>query len=1129
MSIAKDAMKAGFAWSAALVTGMGLADADGGMRVATSAFVPSNHAVIVSDRADGRFVATRGVVQEMTRRVRPRLAFDPKFTPAEFAAWQGKVRGKLRELMGFRDLPPAPAPKRLSAERRDGYTLERWEHYPLDGAAVPFLMLVPDGVSASSPAATVLCVPGTHLSKESLCGEPELSPLFAVKEYAEENRMALQYCRAGLVAVAVDNPGFGETSDLARAANRKNLVWRDVQTFASYLLSNGTSYMGYTSFVNHRLLEALRRDPRVDTSRLATSGHSLGAWTAGFLAVLNPDVKAAVMNQCIYSWREAAKVRTCPDADGNRPGEWGMGAFYTIPGLYTWFDIPDVFASIAPRAAFYTEGMGERDRLRVYEPAYRIAGAADGLKMQPFPDFADPKKRFNGEVPEGLRAEVDFWPYVSVTPALHYFKGRAAVPWLKAVLNRLVIKAGDGAPEAEFVAPDTVRLRANFSTNRGDRVFWRFALREDLRRTGGISFEMKCDDLAAFTEIGFYFGGDGRSGRWAYTGSCVPRKQGEWETVTIPKHAFLRNEGEAGGWGKVDWFALSPWRAGTKDVDIFIRNIRVNRIDPDVVVVRGDLSHKRHAARTGGDYVKASSRMTKFMGEMGLKVAEMAEGELDERALSGVKLVVFPWTPELPAESLKAVRTYIANGGRILACYDFPGERGDLLGLEGRFFPPPRQPYLTGIVRNGAGLAGQPEKTGQASWCCTKATLKGPGEVLAWWQGPDRKPLDIPALVKVPSGYFFAHGWQGDASGMRELMRAICLDVCPAWRTQLDAAEKARTEAAAAERAWVLSQPSVAGETRGISTHFAEGPQGYTWDEAAEAVKRAGFQKLTGNVAWGWGTGIFHKEAREMLAACRKHGLQSSFWMVMWQPRWDYRGPKAAHMQRDFAGKELNWLCPSDPSNRTLQVEMALELAHMGPDIVSLDYIRYPGPEACFCPLCRAAFEARLGRAVANWPADVRKDAALAAEWKKFRCDNITRTVREISHRMRRECPKVKLAGSFFQFVEGPAEHQGQDWVAWCHEGLFDIAGMMLYVSADSPYAYEAILRQEIEAVKGSGVNLVPTIGLETWPDPAHDARRLCEQVSVIRAQGLKAYNVFQFCDRLLKIAPDLKKGVFAK
>ena len=414
-------------------------------------------------------------------------------------------------------------------------------------------------------------------------------------------------------------------------------------------------------------------------------------------------------------------------------------------------------------------------------------------------------------------------------------------------------------------------------------------------------------------------------------------------------------------------------------------------------------------------------------------------------------------------------------------------------------------------------------------WCCTKATLKGPGEVLAWWQGPDRKPLDIPALVKVPSGYFFAHVWQGAAAGMRELMRAICLDVCPAWRTQLDAAEKARTETAAAERAWVLSQPSVAGETRGISTHFAEGPQGYTWDEAAQAVKRAGFRKLTGNVAWGWGTGIFRKEAQEMLAACRKHGLQSSFWMVMWQPRWDYKGPKAAHMQRDFAGKELNWLCPSDPSNRTLQVEMALELAHMGPDLVSLDYIRYPGPEACFCPLCRAAFETRLGHAVANWPADVRKDAALAAEWKKFRCDNITRTVREISHRMRRECPKVKLAGSFFQFVEGPAEHQGQDWVAWCHEGLFDIADMMLYVSADSPYAYEAILRQEIEAVKGSGVNLVPTIGLETWLDPAHDARRLCEQVSVIRAQGLKAYNVFQFGERVLKIAPDLKAGVFAK
>ena len=402
---------------------------DGGARK----FDPKAHAVISTDRADGRYVSTRGVVQEMLRHDRPQLAFDPSFTPEQFAEWRGKVRVKLREVLGFPNLPPAPEPKFLGRVKREGYSVEKWEHYPMPSAAVPFLMIVPDGVTAENPAPAVLCMPGTHLTKESLAGEPELDPAFFSPKFYEENRMALKYAREGIVAVAVDNPGFGETSDLVTATGDPFLAHHDVQTFTQQLFGFGWSYMGYAAFVNDRLLERMRKDARIDRKRIATSGHSLGAWMAGYLAVLNEDVVAAVMNQGIYNWREAGKVRTRPDDKGRRPSTWGAKFF--IPGLYRYFDHPDIQAAIAPRPALYCEGVPERDRQKIYIPAYRIAGAPQNLKIVPFEKYKDEASRFCGDLPEGILTDDEYWGYNSNDAPQHYFKGAVAVPWLKCVLR----------------------------------------------------------------------------------------------------------------------------------------------------------------------------------------------------------------------------------------------------------------------------------------------------------------------------------------------------------------------------------------------------------------------------------------------------------------------------------------------------------------------------------------------------------------------------------------------------------------------------------------------------------------------------------------------------------------------
>lgn len=50
----------------------------------TTPFDPEKHKIISTDRPDGRYTSTRGLVQHMIRSQHPLLAFDPSFSRDEF-------------------------------------------------------------------------------------------------------------------------------------------------------------------------------------------------------------------------------------------------------------------------------------------------------------------------------------------------------------------------------------------------------------------------------------------------------------------------------------------------------------------------------------------------------------------------------------------------------------------------------------------------------------------------------------------------------------------------------------------------------------------------------------------------------------------------------------------------------------------------------------------------------------------------------------------------------------------------------------------------------------------------------------------------------------------------------------
>ena len=124
-----------------------------------------------STRADSRSLRTRGAVEGLLRRNPPRLTFNPsEITPETFPAWQAEMKSAMKRLMRHPQEQSAP-PSLVKRVKRPGYTLEKWESYPLDSTAVPFLVLIPDGVDASRPVPAALCIPGFGQPKELLAGE----------------------------------------------------------------------------------------------------------------------------------------------------------------------------------------------------------------------------------------------------------------------------------------------------------------------------------------------------------------------------------------------------------------------------------------------------------------------------------------------------------------------------------------------------------------------------------------------------------------------------------------------------------------------------------------------------------------------------------------------------------------------------------------------------------------------------------------------------------------------------------------------------------------------------------------------------------------------------------------------
>ena len=388
---------------------------------------PKEHATFTTDRADGRFVSSRGIAHNLMANRPPRLQYHDGMDSAQMVAWRNDVKETMARLMAY-PVPDSLAPaKKIAEEQRDGYRIEKWESYPFENAVVPYLVLIPDGVTAENPAPAMLCIPGYGQTKEQLAGETNIDlSRSETKDYRAA--MARIYAKEGYVAVAVDNPAFGETGDLEALAGR----WvGDYVDLSRALLELGWNYLGYTAYVDKVVLDWMKTQPEMRNDRLVVSGFSLGTEPLMAIGVQAPDIYAFVYNDFLCTTRERALVMTLPDEKGRRP--WPNDIAHLIPGFLVEFDFPDLVAALSPRQVICTEGGMDRDFNSV-KSAFAAAGAPDAFEAHHYKKFLEPESRvYLEKMPAGIDRDT-FFRLANVDPPSHYFKAEHILPWLKKIL-----------------------------------------------------------------------------------------------------------------------------------------------------------------------------------------------------------------------------------------------------------------------------------------------------------------------------------------------------------------------------------------------------------------------------------------------------------------------------------------------------------------------------------------------------------------------------------------------------------------------------------------------------------------------------------------------------------------------
>jgi uncharacterized lipoprotein YddW (UPF0748 family) len=691
---------------------------------------------------------------------------------------------------------------------------------------------------------------------------------------------------------------------------------------------------------------------------------------------------------------------------------------------------------------------------------------------------------------------------------------------------RAVWTADEGSPPVEVVTEQDrpiLRLSAPFAAQpKLRRAVVDRRVHLDLSSPAGFVVEAAIDDPALIGGLTLYF----RSGSGWYSAGKPAGKKG-WRTLRFAKASFTV-EGTPTGWDKIDGIRLSAWRPpgkGAGDTDVRFRRLAAFWHDVALVVP------VQTPSRTEAELAvakEAAHRLEAMSDELGLGSDLLDEEAIARGDLGRRRIVVLPSNFTPGDACIAALAKFVKSGGKLVIYaaanvplrlrealqlaaspnsavqesdrgaifdYDVPADtreaRNQLAATFGRL-EPPLWKEMAQAELDRAGKVGPYETVTEvfdAVHPCTPAVLRRLNRARHDWK---------------LANDLFAQG---------------------AYHRVIESAQAAHDSLVKAYLAAVESPPR---EGRAVWNHsgtgaFPEDPD--SWNRSAKLLAENGFNMVFPNMLWG---GLAHypskvlprsvtfrrfgDQIQQCCAAAKRWGIEVHVWKVDFNlttaPK-DFieKLRRQGRTQVSVKGEPSDWLCPSNPDNRKLELDSLLEVARKYPiDGLHLDYIRYPGREYCYCDGCRQRFEAASGRKVVSWPKDCfagdRKD-----EYNEWRCRQISELVKTISREAKKVRPGLKISAAVFGSYPGCRESVAQDWPAWVKAGYLDFVCPMDYTADDAEFA--SLVRSQAKLVGGRvplyvGIGATAT-GLHLTPD------QVINQIIAARSLGASGFSIFNF------------------
>ncbi len=451
--------------------------------------------------------------------------------------------------------------------------------------------------------------------------------------------------------------------------------------------------------------------------------------------------------------------------------------------------------------------------------------------------------------------------------------------------------AGDGALPAD-VSGHGIQLKCNL-TGEHQRAYWDQEVSVDLSRYDRIKFSFFVEDANKVSStFNMYF----QSGTGWYT-TGFTAEQG-WNQIDIPRSQF-GTEGKPEGWKHISRLRLGAWKSIEGVSNIGVADIEA--ISSEIVVIQGDRTPV--TSLEYGTVLAQSDLTTKLLTDAGMSVGGMADSDVEDGALIGRKVAIFPHNPDMTELEMDQVEKFVRSGGKVLGFYGVHPRLLKLIGVELTSWQTQKFPgQFASIHFTKSYVPELPNSVQQASWNSNIVRpIRPSAEVVGQWFDSKGHPLGIPAVVASENGAYMSHVLLGDdpdgkmqmmlalvghfdtnvwqqacSRAARDLqvvgefksMKSAVLNLGSALTSQVVAQEaKARTAESQRQyskalslyqsaksslvRAYCMAQVSKPKEMRAVWCHSAFGVAGKSWAEVSQELAGNGFTSIFPNMLWG--------------------------------------------------------------------------------------------------------------------------------------------------------------------------------------------------------------------------------------------------------------------------------------